>query len=65
MLSEAERHRVQLSGAKFQEVSLICSSIVPLHWGHTRPERSVVVHGWISTCNVAKELETCSRLRMV
>jgi len=35
-------------------------SVAPVPWqrGHTGPEGSTVVHGWISMCNVAEGLHT-------
>jgi len=51
--------RIQLSGAKFDEVGLICGSSPSVRGSHTGSEHSAVVHGWISTCDVAEELETC------
>ena len=42
---------------KFVAVGLICGSNA-LAKGHPGPEGSTVVHGWISMCSVAEELET-------
>ena len=47
-----KRHYIQLCRAKFGKVGLICSSNPLLKRPHG-PECSAVVHGWISTCDVA------------
>ena len=55
-----ERHQIQLCRAKFDEVGMIWGSSPSVRGPHlTWVLGCAWVHRWISTCDVAKELETC------